>query len=124
MAPVGDPVEHARRTREVHDAVLRGDRAPAAPRAVVSESWVRSLAASVDPDLEPPPVVYSSDEVADVRSAHPLAEVVPLLRDALVSIADEAKHVMIVTDADGNILWREGSPSVRLLADKVRLTEG
>jgi hypothetical protein len=124
MAPVGDPVEHARRTREVHDAVLGGDRAPAAPRAVVSESWVRSLAASVDPDLESPPVVYSSDEVADVRSAHPLAEVVPLLRDALVSIADEAKHVMIVTDADGNILWREGSPSVRLLADKVRLTEG
>ncbi len=124
MTPVGDPVDDARLTREVHEAVLAGTRAPAPPRAVVSESWQRSLAASVDPERESPPVVYGSDELADVREAHPLAEVLPLLRDALVSIADEARHVMIVTDADGNILWREGSPAVRALADRVHLTEG
>jgi hypothetical protein len=124
MDPVTDPDEHARLTRAVHDAVLGGAPAPVAPRSVVSESWQRSLAASVDPEQESPPVVFSSDEVADVRSTHPLAEVVPLLRDALVSIADEARHVMIVTDADGNILWREGSTAVRVLADRVRLTEG
>ncbi len=114
----------ARLIREVREAVLAGDHAPSPPRAVVSESWQRSLAASIDPEHESPPVVYRSDEIADVREAHPLAEVLPLLRDALVSIADEARHVMIVTDADGNIMWREGSPSVRALADRVGLTEG
>ncbi len=31
---------------------------------------------------------------------------------------------MIVTDADGNILWREGSPAVRRQADPVGLFEG
>ena len=121
MTTAGDA---ARLAREVHEAVLAGSAAPARPRTVVSESWQRSLAASIDPDHESPPTVFSSDEVADVRSAHPLAEVLDLLRNALVSIADEARHVMIVTDADGNILWREGSPAVRALADRVHLTEG
>jgi transcriptional regulator of acetoin/glycerol metabolism len=41
-----------------------------------------------------------------------------------VSIADEAEHVMIVTDADGNILWREGQAGVLVRADRVMLSEG
>lgn len=51
-------------------------------------------------------------------------EVLPLLRAILVSIADEAEHMMIVTDADGHILWREGKANVCLRADRVLLTEG
>ena len=49
----------------------------------------------------------------------------PLLRSTLVSIADEAMHVMLVTDADGTILWREGAAS-RLLhaADTIGLSPG
>jgi hypothetical protein len=88
------------------------------------ESWRRSLAANVDPDSHPPTPVYDPDELAEIRDRHPLTTVLPLLRSALVSIADEAVHVMIVTDAEGNILWREGSPAVRRQADPVRLSEG
>lgn len=36
-----------------------------------------------------------------------LATALPLLRDTLVRIADEARHVMIVTDATGRVLWRD-----------------
>lgn len=36
---------------------------------------------------------------------HPLAPVLPLLRDVLVDIAVQARHPMVVTDAEGGVLW-------------------
>src|SRR5918997_257582 len=106
---VFDPAAHAHRMHRVFEAVLAGDQAPVAPRTLVSESWRRSLAAHVDPDL---------------RTAHPLNAVMPLLRSTLVSIADEAMHVMLVTDADGIILWRDGAAAVLNAADDVGLMPG
>jgi hypothetical protein len=37
-----------------------------------------------------------------------LAAALPLLRDTLTRIADEARHTMVVTDADGRVLWWDG----------------
>jgi len=68
--------------------------------------------------------VYAPDEIADVRAAHPLHAVVPLLRKMLVAIADASQHIMIVTDMHGTILWREGAVGVCLRADPVGLCEG
>jgi hypothetical protein len=118
-----DPVARARELHEVYDAVLSGAPGPA-PRSLVSESWRRSLAARVDPDGHAPPVTYSGDGLSGVRAAHPLGAVLPLLRSTLVSIADEAVHVMVVTDADGTILWREGARSLLRAADSVGLSPG
>ena len=118
-----DPVERARELHEVYDAVLSG--APGrAPRSLVSESWRRSLAARVDPDRHSPPVTYRDDDLSGVRAAHPLGAVLPLLRSTLVSIADEAEHVMVITDADGTILWLEGARSLIRAADSVGLSPG
>jgi hypothetical protein len=119
-----DPVALARTLERVREAVLSGGSVPAPPREVISDSWRRSLAAKVDPDSHPPVPVFNPDELAEIRARHPLAAVLPLLRSTLVSLADEAVHVMIVTDAEGNILWREGSPAVRRQADPVGLFEG
>ncbi|MFF3442707.1 transcriptional regulator [Streptosporangium sp. NPDC002721] len=69
-------------------------------------------------------MVYEPGEVADVRSAHPLRPVVPLLRELLVGIADESRHVMVATDAKGVILWREGPDDLCLRADSVGMCEG
>jgi hypothetical protein len=119
-----NPAAQSHLLQRVHGAVLGGERAPGSPRSVVSESWQRSLAAHVDPEGQRPPVVYEADEVGDVRSAHPLRALVPLLRSMLVEIADASQHIMIVTDADGTILWREGAAEVCLRADPVGLCEG
>jgi GAF domain-containing protein len=121
---VFDPTAHAHLLHQVFEAVLAGDRAPTAPRTLVSDSWQRSLAAHVDPDRRTPPVVVGESEIPHLRSAHPLNAVMPLLRSTLVSIADEAMHVMLVTDADGTILWREGAASVLNSADEVGLMPG
>lgn len=119
-----DPEAYARMLSRIHEAVLSGVPAPRSPRSVISESWNRSLAADVDPDSKLPPVVYEHDQVAELRQSHPLASVLPMLRQTLVSIANDAEHIMIITDADGHILWREGEPGVCRDADKVLLTEG
>ena len=118
------PVERAQLLHEVFEAVLSGGTGPASPRSVVSASWQRSLAARVDPDRRTPPVVVRDAELPDRRSAHPLNEVMPLLRSTLVSIADEAMHVMLVTDAEGIILWRDGAAKLLHAADGAGLAPG
>lgn len=119
-----DPIERARLLERTHEAVFSGTPAPHEPRPVVYDSWQRSLAANVDPERPAPPLVYDSDELDDVRDAHPLAGCLPLLRRSLLEATDEATHVMILTDADGHILWREGNSRVRRAADNVLLAEG
>jgi hypothetical protein len=119
-----DHVAHAHVLHDVFEAVMAGDEPGVAPRSLISASWERSLAAHVDPDRRLPRVVHRDDEIADRREAHPLNAVMPLLRSTLVSIADEAMHVMLVTDADGTILWREGATRLLHVADGTGLSPG
>ncbi|ANY07654.1 GAF domain-containing protein [Pseudonocardia sp. HH130630-07] len=123
-APVDDLVEDAHRLRRIYDDDLGTGGATGSPRSVVSDSWQRSLAARVDPESRLPPLVYRADELREVRENHPLHSVLPLLRTTLVSIADEAMHVMLVTDADGHVLWRDGAHGLLHSADDVGLVEG
>ncbi|MGQ0575068.1 MAG: GAF domain-containing protein [Pseudonocardia sp.] len=122
--PGTDLVAHARLLHGVYDAVHGDDPTGLRPRSLVSESWQRSLAAHVDPERLRPPIRVTAADLPEVRAAHPLNEVLPLLRSTLVSIADEAMHIMIVTDADGVILWREGASSLLHPADSVGLVAG
>ncbi|MFP5020045.1 GAF domain-containing protein [Pseudonocardia phyllosphaerae] len=112
------------RLRRIYDDDLGSGGRTGSPRSVVSDSWQRSLAARIDPESRLPPVVYDADEVTSIREDHPLHGVLPLLRTTLVSIADEAMHVMLVTDADGHILWRDGAHGLLHSADDVGLMEG
>jgi hypothetical protein len=122
--PELDAPDQARRLSELYEQVLGGGRAPGSPRPVVAASWERSLAASVDPELDAPPVVLSAELLESMREDHPLRAVLPVLRATLTTIADEASHIMIVTDAQGLILWREGAADVRRQADRIALSEG
>lgn len=120
----GDPADRARVLAQVRDAVLSGSPAPAEPRPVVSASWQRSLDAHVDPDGGQPHHVYGRQELDELRAIHPLEPVLPTLRRTLLGIADEAVHMMIVTDARGHILWRDGHLPTLRRADEVSLVEG
>jgi hypothetical protein len=122
--PGTDLFAHARLLHEVYEAVLGDDPGRLAPRTLISDSWRRSLAAHVDPDRHLPPTVYTEVDLREIRAAHPLNEVLPLLRSTLVSIADEAMHVMLVTDAEGVILWREGASALLHDADAAGLCAG
>lgn len=86
-------------------------------RRPIADSWRRSSAAGVDPTPQgAAPLVADDDEAAARWEVHPLTTVAPLIRECLAGIADDAAHLMVVSDADGTLLWLEGAPAVRLAA--------
>src|SRR4051794_24630189 len=109
----------AQRAREVRAAWERfqekgsGDGA----RGPIADSWMRSSEAGVDPSpAGSAPLVADDDEAAARWEVHPLVSAAPLIRECLAGIADDAAHLMVISDADGTLLWLEGAPSVRLAA--------
>jgi hypothetical protein len=124
VRPGTDLGRHARLLAQVHHALLSGGRPPARPRRLVERSWWRVRRHGVSPDLSDPPSHVGLAEVERRRRASPLSWVLPELRASLTSVADDARHVMVITDDQGVVLWREGSPAVRHRADALGFTEG
>ena len=120
-----DPVGHAHVLHDGVRAVMCGRRAARRRRGRSyrrrgSGAWPRTST----PTGACPRWCSATPRLPDLRDGHPLNEVMPLLRSTLVSIADEAMHVMLVTDADGTILWREGAARLLHAADAVGLSPG
>jgi transcriptional regulator of acetoin/glycerol metabolism len=124
IRPGTDVGRYARLLARTHDALLSGDRPPVDPRGLVARSWLRVQAQGVDPDRREPPGPLDASQVEHRRARSPLHQVLPELRAALTAVAEDARHVMVVTDADGVLLWREGSTRVRHRADALGFTEG
>ncbi|WP_067802770.1 helix-turn-helix domain-containing protein [Actinomadura formosensis] len=93
-------------------------------RPPISASWRRSRAAGVDASVQAAPLVFDRDVIADARGAHPLEPHLPMLEALLRGVVDETEHLMVISDADGHVLWTQGPPAVRRAADAVGLTEG
>ncbi|PRY00957.1 GAF domain-containing protein [Allonocardiopsis opalescens] len=124
VAAGDDPARHARVLAEVRQAVLTGDRPPARPRPVIEASWRRLLAKGVDPERGRQIRPLSTEEVERRRRSTRLADALPTLRAGLLRVADDAEHLMVVADAEGWLLWREGNTAVKLLSDAVGVAEG
>ncbi|GAB7030283.1 GAF domain-containing protein [Streptomyces sp. NPDC021749] len=117
----------ARRLATVREAALAGGTpgSPAdAPRAVIGESWRRALDSGMDPDVDPPQHPLSVAELEHRRQKSRLAPVLPVLNEGLLAAADAAQQIMVVTDAEGRVLWREGSAPVRRMADRLGFDKG
>jgi hypothetical protein len=124
VRPGTDLGRHANLLARVHEALLAGERPPARPRDLVARSWRRTRQHGVSPDQDQPPGPLDVDQVEYRRQRSRLAQVLPELRASLTSIAEDAKHLMVVTDEHGVVLWREGAPKVRHRADALGFTEG
>ncbi|MFD3573579.1 GAF domain-containing protein [Streptomyces sp. NPDC058644] len=114
-----DCTQAARLLAGVRHAALAGEQPRVLPRPVIEESWGRMLLDGVDPDHDFRSRLLSFEELEERRRASRLTEIMPVLRDALVSVADAAHHIMVVCDADGRVLWREGSSAVLRKADSL-----
>lgn len=124
VAPGTDLPAHARELRRIHDAVLAGGSPVRRPRAVVARSWQRMLALGLDPDGAGARDPLSHADVELRRRTSPLSGVIGDLRRALASVADASRFLLVVTDADGVILWREGASGVLRRADGLGFAEG
>ncbi|MEV6168807.1 GAF domain-containing protein [Streptomyces sp. NPDC051954] len=112
-----DAAQAARMLSEVRDATLAGQRTRLPPRPVIGESWGRMLRSGVDPDHDFRSGLLDTEEIQRRREESPLRQVLPVLREGLLSVADVAHHIMVVADPDGRVLWREGCSPVLRKAD-------
>ncbi|MFJ2597682.1 GAF domain-containing protein [Streptomyces erythrochromogenes] len=118
------PREATRLLKGVRAAALAGDRPPAAPRPEIADSWRRMLASGVHPDRDARSRMLSAAETEERRHVSPLREMLPLLREGLLPALDGALHIMVVADADGRLLWREGHSSILRKADRLGFAVG
>lgn len=124
IRPGTDLSTYARELVRMHDAVIGGGRPTMRPRALVARSWSRVLEGGLDPGRRSLRNPFAFDEVLRRRHESPLALVIDELRQIVCSIADASQFLMVVTDAEGVILWREGSARVRAKADGLGFAEG
>ncbi|MEU5716856.1 GAF domain-containing protein [Streptomyces sp. NPDC020403] len=115
---------NARRLHGVRDARLAGERTAQAPRAEIDASWDRVLRSGVRPEQSLESRLLETDEIEQRRRSSALGEVMPLLRDGLATIVDAARQIMVVTDDEGRVLWRQGHAGVMRLAKDICLEEG
>ena len=124
VLPSTDLRRHAQQLHRAHDRAMAGDGPPTAVRALVARSWERMRTLGADPDerssRDPAPV----ELIEERRAASPLASVLPELRRSLTSVAENADHIMVITAADGFVLWREGSRTVGRRADGLGFSAG
>ena len=121
-----DVTAHQRSLRRVHELYFTGAREARALRSVIDASWRRSRRAGVEPEAPDgcAPFALDGDALAERRRRSGLEPALPALRDLLGAHARDARHLLIVTDAAGHLLWVEGDRATRALAERVALAPG
>jgi hypothetical protein len=85
----------------------------------LSDAWEQVLGEAALEGLRAPiaglvaPALAGADETPARLRAHPLAAAVALIRDCLGPIAAETGQLIVVSDANGMLLWIDGPPGVR-----------
>jgi transcriptional regulator of acetoin/glycerol metabolism len=118
-----DHVRLAGLLRRAHTIALDTGVAPEVVRPVISDSWRRSAAAGVDPE-RPARRILDAPSTARRLATHPVGPLLPrissLLRDALT----ETGYFAAFSDADGVLLWTEGSSAALRTAVAPRFLPG
>lgn len=101
------------------------DEGPHRIRDVVRESWMRAQERRLNPDRLLAPLLFESPELSEYREAHPLAQVMPVIRKLLVEDADNDSGMLVaVGDAMGRLLWVEGDHDLKRKAESMMFVEG
>ncbi|ALV43764.1 histidine kinase [Pseudarthrobacter sulfonivorans] len=118
-----DPVKYSRALRRAHELVISGVPRPEIPNDL-ADSWRRSMALGISPDQHSPRHLHDAADVLELRQEHRLQQVMPALNDLLADDSTSGRHLLVLTDARGEILWRVGSPEVLRRADRLEFSEG
>ncbi|WP_431229565.1 GAF domain-containing protein [Paenarthrobacter nicotinovorans] len=117
------PSEYARILRKAHEATISGRPDPRIPQSLL-ESWQRSLALGINPERQSPLRRHEVEDARKLGAGHPLAPVMPALTQLLADESADGRHLLIVTDQLGEVLWRVGSSHALRQADSLEFVEG
>jgi GAF domain len=95
-------------------------------RRPIAESWHRSEDAGIDPSRSRAPTMFGDRRDSGERwECHPLKAAEPLIRRWLGPMANATEHLIVVSDAEGLLLWLGGDARVRsAAADAMNFVEG
>jgi transcriptional regulator of acetoin/glycerol metabolism len=119
-----DPAQLARDLDGARDAFVSTGATGPAVRRLVADSWLRSLASGVDPVGTLARIRIEEAALAEIRAAHPLTLVMPVIRRLLVEDAADAGLLVAVSDAAGQLLYVEGASALRSLAEGMHFVPG
>jgi hypothetical protein len=114
----------ARNLAGVHAAYLEGRSREERPRDIVARSWERVLQHGLSTHGTHRDDPLSEEQVEQRRRDSGLTGVIDELSYLIGSGTDRSHMLLVVTDAEGVILWREGSSAVRRRADTFGFAEG
>jgi hypothetical protein len=127
------PAKRARELRDAWEDFVEGepDRSAAGAgtptvRSPIADSWQRSRDAGVDPTgRQAAPSVADPSDTRARWAAHPLHEAQDIIEQCLAQTAGESDHLMVLSDADGTLLYVRGSAHMRnRAADEMNFREG
>jgi hypothetical protein len=82
------------------------------------------MALGISPDQHSPRHLHDPAEVHQLRREHRLQLVMPALQDLLADSSPSGRHLLVLADAGGEVLWRVGSRDVLRRADRLEFSEG
>jgi hypothetical protein len=118
-----DPAKYSRALRRAHELVISGVPRPEIPTGL-ADSWRRSMALGISPDQHSPRHLHDAAAVLELRREHRLQQVMPALHDLLADDSSSGRHLLVLTDDRGEILWRVGSREALRRADRLEFSEG
>ncbi|QPL61426.1 GAF domain-containing protein [Streptomyces clavuligerus] len=118
-----DPGTRSAELRRAYDVYRSAGRVEGPVRPVVAESWRRSARARVCPEGIAG-VELDDDALAAHREEHPLARVMPVIRELTGGYARDGDHLVAVCDAHGRLLWVDGPAATRRQADLMNFVPG
>jgi GAF domain len=103
---------------------VRDGHTPRIVRNVIADSWDRSKQAGVDAASPGAPLVFEPDAASDRWDVHPLSRMTGVLESVLGDLLYDARHIAVVSDADGCLLWSAGHPDVLRASEEIEFTPG
>jgi hypothetical protein len=119
-----DARKWARLLRRAHDAAVHHDHVAPIVRTVIADSWERCSQTGVDPVAPGAPLMIDPDEAGERWREHPLSQTAEILRSVFADLLYDRRHIVVVADADGCLLWAEGHPDVLRASERIRFTPG
>lgn len=117
-------VPDTRTTHLVRQSVLEDSRVPSTIRSVIGASWRRMRTQGMSPGGAPEISPLPGEELLRRREISGLRPLLPLLREHLIPACEATGQLMVVTDVEGRVLWREGQPGVLRHADRLGFVGG
>lgn len=113
-----------RRTHQIRAAAMSGRAPRTRPRPLIGASWRRMQARGLDPAGAPEVAPLPESDLQSRREHSRLRDLLPQLRASLRPAGEAAGQVMVISDAEGRVLWREGGAGVSRYADRLGFIGG